>query len=664
MTTPFQPEDLFQFRQLDQLNCVLASDLASFVVTSVNQATDSATNELWVASVEHGSAKQFTFGVNGDYSPRWSPDGQRLAFLSARGNNFSQIQVLPLDGGEARPLSHLEEGVVAYEWSPDGRTILAAGAVSVDPEWRGERSDRAEPRAPDAPEVAWRLPYKADGMGYLLKRQIHLFAVDTATGNHSQVTRGAFDVLASCWSPDNARIAYVRTREGREAHRTDLWIADANGGNARRATEDYTSAQFPHWSPDGRWIAFLGGRKEGDPQIRLWLYEVASGKVRQLGGDLELATGDNVRWTKDSAMIAVVIAHRGCQHIASVAIPSGEVRTIVGGEVQVYGLCAASSRLAYFLEGVEFPRELWSCNWDGSDQRRLTDFNAWWRERTGVTSELRRFDVPDGRGGRETIEGWYVRPQGATGALPLLVDVHGGPTSYALLGFPWHVYWNVLCARGWSIVALNPVGSSSYGLEFARRLNGAWGELDFPQHLAAADALQKEGLADERLAIAGKSYGGYMAAWAIGHTRRFRAAIVSAPVANLESHIGTSDGGYYSDPYTMQGERFLKPERYRQLSPVQHAHDAVTPTLILQGKEDERCPRGQAEEMFAALMRGGRAQTELVMYPGGGHHFFESGKPSHRLDVVTRMVAWLQRWIDQPVEDRPVEEFSTRADGG
>jgi dipeptidyl aminopeptidase/acylaminoacyl peptidase len=135
-----------------------------------------------------------------------------------------------------------------------------------------------------------------------------------------------------------------------------------------------------------------------------------------------------------------------------------------------------------------------------------------------------------------------------------------------------------------------------------------------------------------------------MSAWAIGHTDRFKAAIVAAPVANLESHFGTSDGGYYSQPYVLSSERHIEPERYRALSPVNYIHKCVTPTLLLQGKEDERCPRGQSEELFALLVKRDCAPAQMVMYPGGDHHFFETGKPSHRLDVVKRMTGWAQRW--------------------
>ena len=222
-----------------------------------------------------------------------------------------------------------------------------------------------------------------------------------------------------------------------------------------------------------------------------------------------------------------------------------------------------------------------------------------------------------------------------------------------------HMYWQVLISRGWAILALNPVGSSSYGRPFASRLRGRWGHYDLDQHLAAVDALKREGIVDDRVAMTGKSYGGFMTAWAIGHESVLRAAVVVSPVTNLETHYGTSDSGYYADPYALEGEPYINRTTSRELSPMKHVEKARTPTLILQGEEDERCPQCQSEELFVTLMRSSDIPAELVLYPGGSHHFFEQGKPSHCLDATTRLIEWVERWCvraqDQPSEAEDME---------
>jgi dipeptidyl aminopeptidase/acylaminoacyl peptidase len=339
------------------------------------------------------------------------------------------------------------------------------------------------------------------------------------------------------------------------------------------------------------------------------------------------------------------VATRGCLSVVEVAVPSGEIKPRIGGERQLQKLAFTKDWFIFTADRPHGPVELLAARRDGNgEEKQLSHFNDWWHERPQPKMERRTFTVPDGDGGFEDIEGWLLTPADAKGPSPLLLDVHGGPASFVLFGYPTTAYWPVLWSRGWSILALNTVGSASFGRDFSARLRGRWGELDLAQHLAAAKALQKEGLVDERLAMTGKSYGGYLTAWAIGQTPLLRAAVVTAPVSNIESHFGVSDSGYYADPYSMCGQRGSHLELMRKLSPSNHAEKAHTPTLILQGEDDQRCPKSQSEELFVILRTHSDAPSELVLYPGGSHQFLGTGKPSHRVDAVSRIVEWLARW--------------------
>ena len=212
-----------------------------------------------------------------------------------------------------------------------------------------------------------------------------------------------------------------------------------------------------------------------------------------------------------------------------------------------------------------------------------------------------------------------------------------------MLDFDTNVFWQVLCSRGWCVLALNAVGSSSYGREFCARLSGRWGDMDLPQHLEALRQLQAEGVCDERVAISGKSYGGFLSAWAVGHTPMFKAAVIMAPVGNIETHYGTSDGGYYADPLYLDTAPRFDRNRARELSPLQHIEKATTPTLFLQGKDDERYPKCQSGELFVSMFRAGETPAELILYPGEDHHFLGEGKPGCRQDAAQRIVDWLVR---------------------
>ena len=645
MPIPFQSDDLYLYQTINEVSCASSVDIAACTVESVDRDQDVRFSAIWAVPLNKGQPWQLTTGASTENTPRWSPDGSQLAFVSSRAGTL-QIYLLNRLGGEAQRLGMLPGAVQTVEWSPAGNEILAICSLMVDPDLCGQRKQHDLTRPTDAPKRAWRLPFKQDGTGFILDTEKHLFVVEVATGNFRQLTDGPFTVKSAVWSPDGLQVAYTRTRESPLAHRTDIWLLNADGSNNRLIVSDIANTQYPRWSPDGSKIVFSGSYHDGDAQTRLWLYDIKAGALHGLGHDgLEVVSGDTVQWSHDSSEVYFVLAWRGRQLVASVRVADGSVRHHVSGDRQVDHLAISAHQLVFVSEDPAHPNEIFCANFDGSNERKLSNFNPWWSERTLPHFEMRSFVVPDGEGGEETIEGWLLKPQVGRGPYPLLVDVHGGPASYAYVKYNWHRYRYVLVSQGWAVLALNPVGSSSFGRDFCNRLRGRWGENDLPQHLAAVASLQKEGIADDRLAMAGKSYGGFMSAWALGHSSLFKAIVVSAPVSNLEVHFGTSDSGYYSDPYAMDEEPPQGESRYRSLSPIRHLESADTPTLILQGEADERCPKSQAEELFTILRYKTELPVEMVLYPNGSHHFFETGKPSHCLHAVNALVNWLNRWI-------------------
>jgi dipeptidyl aminopeptidase/acylaminoacyl peptidase len=643
MKKPFTVADLCLHKKITELHCVSGLDQVACTVRSVDRDNDSYSSCIWAFDLAGDHCAQLTRGPGLDASPRWSPDGQWLAFLSTRGQGAPQLHVMPRQGGDARQVTSFDQGAVDFRWRPDGQGFIVSAAVAVDPDLRGHRGAAGTRNAASA-EVAWRLPYKANGVGYLLAREIHLFRVELASGQQLQLTDGPQDVREFDVSPDGRRLAFSRSRLGRFAHRTDLWIMTLADSQAKQVTSGHAIVMQPVWSHDSRRIAFTGNRKVGDSQVNLWLYDVATGDTWTPAGDeLEVATPASVHWCPDAQGLVCTFARNGRHEIAHVPLQGGAAHVLVSGPRQLGALAFNGEHFAFTQETPTAPCELHACQATGEGERTLSDFNAWWRDRTPLDCQLRTFTVPDGKGGSEAIEGWILQASGSEGPQPLLSDIHGGPASYALLDFDTNVFWQVLCSRGWAVLALNAVGSASYGRDFCTRLSGHWGELDLPQHLAAVRQLQAEGIADARVAVSGKSYGGYLSAWAIGHTELFKAAVVMAPVGNIETHYGTSDGGYYADPLSMATAPRFDREVARALSPLQHVDTATTPTLFLQGKDDERCPKCQSEELFVSLMRAGDTPAELVLYPGEDHGFLGEGAPACRQDAAGRIVGWLER---------------------
>ncbi len=658
---PVQVEDLAAIRTVVHVHLSPDGSRAAYTLTEIALDQDRYHSAIWIVSTQGGDPRPFTQGPRRDFAPRWSPDGRRLAFLSDRDGGQAQLYLIPADGGEPHKLTALEHGAGAAVWSPDGRRIAFAARVPkelppVDKDARNRWSQR--------PRVVTRAQYKADGEGYTFDARSQLFVLSVASGVAMQLTSDDADCIAPAWSPDGKQIVFSRSREGiADYSLCDIWVMDGDGRNARWLTQNVGRATSPTWSPDGSTVACYGTDEQepgfGESVNRVWLVPTAGGAPRRLtaGYDRSVVilprpfTTPGPVWSIDGSSVTFVAADAGNAHVVRADVATGAVRAVVAGERQVLSVSAAitAGRFAFVATDPHTPSDVFVCRWDGSDERRLTRVNEALLSRLSLPRvERRMFTSPHG----EPIEGWLIRPVNGDAPSPLLVDIHGGPHSvHGNLFSLGYFYRYVLACRGWTILALNPTGSASYGKAFAHGIRGRWGEYDLPEQLAAVDALVAEGIADaRRLAVAGYSYGGFMTSWTITHTDRFKAAVVGAPVVNLESIHGTSDIGMWFTSWEMRGDIAGQRDTYRRLSPINYVDRVTTPTLVVHGEADDRCPIGQGEELFIGLLAAGRVPTEFVRYPGASHLFLGNGRPSHRLDVNRRVIAWLEKYT---LEARP-----------
>ncbi|MCP1582055.1 S9 family peptidase [Pseudoxanthomonas mexicana] len=620
MKTP-AVEDLFHHVALASLTAGWTGWV--WVATSIDREGDTTRSAVW-SYTEPGGLRRVT--ADG-YGPAWPRVGEDIAFLRAA-DGASQVFVQHPDATQAEQISHVPEGVASIEhWDKDRRRLLI----------RVTKEDDAHP---DAPKRVSHLPYKLDGSGVIADQRTELHRLCTESGISTHIGTGEGDVLEAKWSPDGRTVALVRRRAGAQRHRMDLCLVEPSG-HVRQATDTLVSISGLSWSPDGAYIAMAASTIEGDSVSHLCVWQSATGQVRHVG-DIEMTLPSAIQWADEGGRLLVTQAHQGMQRVVMTDL-QGHIDVVwEDAQHQVFGMAAMGHRIGVFIagpnEGMEFHRG------EGMPPtfERITSFNAWRTARPAMRATKRIFDVPDGGGGRESIEGWYMTPEGP-GPFPVLLDMHGGPHSMVTFEYERQVHWPVLVARGWAIVALNAVGSSSYGRAFAHRIRGRWGELDLPQWEAALSALREAGVAGDQVACFGHSYGGYLAAWALCHRTPLIGGVVSGAVINLESHTGTSDSGYYVGPYALDSELTEARERYRRLSPISHVENIDTPVLILQGENDERCPIGQAEELLSALIRNGRARAEMVLFPGGSHHVSSTGRPSHRVVYYERLVDWLGR---------------------
>jgi dipeptidyl aminopeptidase/acylaminoacyl peptidase len=639
----FTAADIYRHRVVSSIQGSRQTPRVVFLVKRARRKPDGYSRRLWHIDTNAGRISEpLTLDRYSATSPCLSTDGTTLAFLSARDKKM-RVHLLKFSGGEARPLSKETNNTISSIecWSTDGKRLLVSASVEWIEDGEHKPSDGSR-----GPQVVRYLPYKQDGTGITVGERTHLYAVDAVTGELSALTKGDYDVKHGTWSPDDQQLAWVRNRSGQQRHRQELWVSAADGSDPRLLCDALASIESVSWSPAGRHLAIVGSREDGDSRARAWLLDVGSGTLEPLSRDIEVEPVSAIVWHMDGERVAFVASERGLRTLRVLSLATGHTVRIDSGLRHVLEIAASGERLAFVAASMRRLCELFSVDWDGGDERRHSSFNRrWTRERVRPRAMKRRFVVPDGKGGDEKVEAWLLRPAVGEGPFPLLVDFHGGPHSVALIDFDAHAYWYDLCSRGWAVLAVNPAGSGSYGDEFAYRLRSRWGELDLPQIAAIVGQLQDSGLADQRVACTGKSYGGFLSAWAIGHSHLFRAAVVCAPVANITSHAGTSDTGYYVTPFAMGADLNDDPELYQRLSPIGACKNATAATLILQGENDGRCPRGQSEELFAHLVRCGSCVVELVIYPGNTHAVAEGGPPSHRLDYHQRLADWVDHHV-------------------
>ena len=617
---------------------VSASGRIAYVRTEANPAADTNEHSIWLASPQ----LQLTAGP-ADTSPAWHPVSTLLVFVRPDSSGTPQLWKVDATGGPATQLTttaQLPLGAGAPVFSPDGARIAFSAPV-----------DRTAAGS-SCLLVAKRLNYKVDGSGVRGSVRAHLFEFDLAAGSLRQLTDGDWDASHPAYSPDGTELAFTAAMDGDAdltrassawtVSLTDLASAPRMLGQARGIAGPLA------WTPAGDAVVAVGWHT---PIIHnnelLVLHRDQRVEDRSLTSGLDRNVmpggtgypGGAPSFTADGDIVFCIRNH-GSTELHKVDFGSGSVSPLLTGErTVVSGLALTSGRAVVALATATSFGEVAVIDLETRAVETVTELNTELTTSVAfpVASE-RWFDISDGT----RVQGWILRDPNVTGAGPLVLDVHGGPHN-AWTGTPtvMHAYHAELVALGFTVLMINPRGSDGYGNDFFDGVRDGWGEADRADLLEPVETLVAEGMADpKQLVLTGYSYGGFMTCALTSVTDRFAVAVAGGLVCDIANTAGPSDEGILLQTVEFDPQS----SRVRELSPLGRVSQVTTPTLILHGGSDVRCPVNQAEQWFGGLRLAG-TPTELVVFPDASHAFVLTGRPSHRLEYSTRLVDWIERHL-------------------
>jgi dipeptidyl aminopeptidase/acylaminoacyl peptidase len=617
----------------------------AYAITEVDAKADVSRSDIWMTHWDGSKTVRLTETPQSEHSPRWSPDGERLAFLSTGKDPeaVDQLWLIDPSGGAPQRVTTLANGVSDYDWAPDSRRLVLISGVAPE-------GSAAESSA--GPIVIERMLFKRDGYGYLGKARSRLHLLDLDKGSVAQLTNGPHDEIMPSFSPDGSRIAYV-TKLGDDPDRHENWdiltIPPVPGAKPKRVTEGdfmecdpvwgWSWGSSPTWSPDGRQIACI----QSGPLEFSWftlqqvaIFSAKGDRGKQPTDALDRNT-TRPSFSADGSRVFFILEDDQSAVLASVAVDGSDPRrlTRAGRTVSQYDL-GPDGKIAVLSSTPAEPPEISAL--EEGELRPLTRANAQLLASVQLsTAEAVSYEGADGT----ELHGLLMKPPGFREGVryPTVLRLHGGPVAQWQHEFDFS--WQVIAARGYVVFGPNPRGSSGRGEAFQKTIFGDWGNADVPDILAAADHLVATGIADgERLGVGGWSSGSMLTNYVIASDTRFRAATSGAGVSNMLAGFGTDE--WWQDWEAELGLPWETPENWLRVSyPFLHADRIVTPTLFLCGAEDYNVPVMHSEQMYMALRRLG-VPTRLIVYPGQSHGI---SKPSFQRDVLTRYLSWYDQWL-------------------
>jgi dipeptidyl aminopeptidase/acylaminoacyl peptidase len=653
----FTIDDLLKVRRVSDPQVSPGANLVAFTITDVDKTTNKSTTQIYLVPLGGGETRQLTNDEHSSSSPRWSPDGEKLAFVSAR-DGEAQIWTIDVSSGALKKITSISTGAGDPVWSPDSKWL--AFASDVYPQCKDDACNRK--RADEVAQskvkahVAERLLYRhwkawKDGM------RTHVFVVSSAGGEARDLTPGDYDAppfslggpTDYAFSPDSKELAFVSNHDKVEAISTnaDVWIVPVRGGAARNITAaNHGYDGSPQFSPDGRYLAYRSQVTPGfeSDRFRLMLYDRKTSRTRSVTETLD-SWVDEFTFTRDSQTIYLTAEERGKEPIYSVSVSGGPVKKVIaeGANGDIH-LTADAQGLVFSRSSMTKPSEIYRANSDGSGVTALTTTNN-----AFVSSfNLKPAEEVTWTGAMGTkVAGWIVKPANfdAKKKWPLVVLIHGGPQG--AWNDNWGYRWNpqIYANAGYVVFMPNPRGSTGYGQQFLNEISGDWGGkvfIDIKNGVAQTAALPY--IDRNRIGAAGASYGGYMIDWIEGHNNdprfQFKVLVSHDGVYNLTSMYGATEELWFPE-WEFKGTPWTNKAMYERWSPHNFVQNFKTPILVITNALDYRVPETEGLQMFTAAQRMG-VESKLVDFPDEGHWV---QKPANSAFWYNTVLAWLDKHL-------------------
>lgn len=647
----FSAMDVFALEWASDPEIAPDGSQVAYVRRSFDIRSDSPRSTIWIVGKDGSNHRPLSGSAAREASPRWSPDGTRIAFVASDADGSAQIHVHWLAQGVTSRVTNLTDTPSRLAWSPDGRQLAFVMRVPA-------KREPLKVKLPEAPKGAkWadpvqaidRVVYRADGEGFLPDAYRQVFVVPADGGSARQLTEGTWQHDDLSWTPDGRELLVSANRRPD----ADLVPADTEihaitlaDGAIRALTKRFGPDQSPAVSPDGRYVAYTGfdDRFQGYQRERLYVMRRDTGEIRELAADLD-RDAQNPVWSRDGRSLYIQYDDHGTTRVAAVDL-SGRVTNLIddlGGEgwSRPYGggsfSVARDGTIAYTVNDALAPADVGLL--EQGKLRRLTQLNAdlLGQRELGRVEEIWSTSAVDGR----RIQNWLIRPPGydASKKYPMILEIHGGP--FANYGPRFAAELQLYAAAGYAVLFSNPRGSTGYGEEFGNLIHHAYPGRDYDDLMSAVDAaIASGGIDGERLFVTGGSGGGVLSAWIVGRTDRFRAAAVQKPVINWASFVLTADATNFFYKYWFPAPPWEDYESYWRRSPLSLVGNVSTPTLVVTGEQDYRTPISESEQFYQALRLRG-IDTLLVRVAGASHSL--DVRPSLLNARIAYILAWFAK---------------------